>query len=201
MLCCATRERWWITMKRDALLASVIFRESLVRDQRRRSGRRNDAEKFQVFFFFLLKNRSKHSIEGEYFSAARHYWCAPRKASDTNPVKIMNGPTVERTVREKPRKERRKKPRRASKKLRRIDVLAQPKSQSQRKRSPSAPRAAQNVRKPRLSTTKGGKSVKTLKTGEKTKKPATITLSKKLQRRLFSLVYKRIKELAKSGKI
>ncbi|XP_078039454.1 uncharacterized protein LOC144471366, partial [Augochlora pura] len=88
---------------------------------------------------------------------------------------------------------------RVSKKLRRIDVLAQPKLQSQQKHSPSVPRATQNERNRQLSTTNRKKSLKTLKTGGK--KPTTITLSKKLQRRLFSLVYKRIKELTSSGKI
>ncbi|XP_076293794.1 uncharacterized protein LOC143215517 isoform X2 [Lasioglossum baleicum] len=133
----------------------------------------------------------------------KNCWCSPRKADTMDSAKSVDDPTLKMDSKRQ-KKDRRRKAHRVSKKLRRIDVLAQPKSQNRsdpRKHSPSVSHTTKKVRYSELSTINEKQSRKSLKGDKKSKKLSKIMLSKKLQRRLISIVAKKIKELTNSGKI
>ncbi|XP_076231276.1 uncharacterized protein LOC143177294 [Calliopsis andreniformis] len=181
--------------------------------------RENKLEESGLKISKLERQIGSRSIVKKYPSKRKTYWCAPRKVKGIESVE-----NIEDTVKtEKSKKKRQKKGRKVGKRLRRIDILAQPKSVklqsnqkycSIKKTEPSRPPKIVNASYgKRRNTTYPHKSLKTNKTKtgnnllnsftakSKLQGSSAIVLPRKVGLRLFSLVTKKLKELTNTKNV
>ncbi|XP_034181227.1 uncharacterized protein LOC117604834 [Osmia lignaria lignaria] len=150
---------------------------------------------------------SKSFIKKKHTNKNNAFWCAPRKVKSTTDVIKLDSLL---TLNKKPKKKRCRKVRKHVKKVRRIEILAKPKSAKHRpeynKMTEVFPTKLADLISPRkISKPNKLKTMKNIPENfiikSRKKNSPRIMLPKKIGLRLFSLVTKRLKELTNSKSV